>query len=53
MLPYHTMGQAKYKALGIPYPLEGTPAMEAEAAKQARQTVLRSLQTARRQAADR
>ena len=53
VLPYHTMGQAKYKALGIPYPLEGTPAMEAEAAKQARQTVLRSLQTARRQAAGR
>ena len=53
VLPYHTMGQAKYKALGIPYPLEGTPAMEAEAAKQARQTMLRSLQAARRQAAGR
>lgn len=27
-LPYHTMGKPKYEKLGIPYPLEGVPAME-------------------------
>lgn len=27
VLPYHTMGRAKYERLGIPYPLEGVPAM--------------------------
>lgn len=25
ILPYHTLGQHKYAAMGIPYPLEGTP----------------------------
>lgn len=35
-LPYHTMGRAKYEALGIPYPLgelENAPAELAEAAR--------------------
>ena len=27
VLPYHTMGTVKYEQLGIPYPLEGVPAM--------------------------
>ena len=28
VLPYHTMGEAKYKKLGIPYKLAGVPAMD-------------------------
>lgn len=30
VLPYHTMGEAKYEKLGIPYPLKGVPAMDKE-----------------------
>ena len=37
-LPYHVMGRAKYRALGIPYPLEGT-----EAASPARAAELRKV----------
>lgn len=28
VLPYHTMGKAKYEKLGIPYRLEGIPPMD-------------------------
>ena len=30
LLPYHTLGVHKYRVMGIPYPLEGTPPMEKE-----------------------
>lgn len=30
LLPYHVMGESKYEALGISYPLKGTPPMEME-----------------------
>lgn len=33
LLPYHTMGKAKYEALGREYPLGDTPAMEAKRCK--------------------
>lgn len=46
VLPYHTMGVAKYEKLGIPYPLEGVPALDKKIAVHARQVIL----TARHQA---
>ena len=36
VLPYHTMGTVKYEKLGIPYPLDGVPALSAERAENAR-----------------
>lgn len=40
VLPYHTMGRAKYAKLGIDYPLGDTPALTKEQAMKARQVVL-------------
>lgn len=40
VLPYHTMGETKYRQLGIPYPLEGVAAADIEDAAAAKQTVL-------------
>ena len=36
VLPYHTLGVAKYKELGIPYRLEGVPSPTAERVENAR-----------------
>ena len=47
VLGYHTMGCAKYKALGIEYPLDGVPALEKEKARQARRIILEELQKGR------
>ncbi len=41
VLPYHTMGKEKYRALGIEYPLEGIPALPKDAAEKAKATILR------------
>lgn len=35
LLPYHTMGAYKYRELGLPYPLEGVPALSAESLQRA------------------
>lgn len=37
LLPYHTMGSYKYGELGIPYPLEGVPALTQEQITHARE----------------
>ncbi len=40
VLPYHTMGVVKYEKLGIPYPLEGVPALDKKTAVHAREAIL-------------
>ena len=40
VLPYHTMGVAKYERLGIPYPLAGVEPMDASRARELRATIL-------------
>lgn len=48
VLPYHTMGKAKYQALEIPYPLEGVESMSKEKAKEARETILKTIMEIRK-----
>ncbi len=40
VLPYHTMGEAKYKKLGIAYKLAGVPAMEKDKVVEKKQIIL-------------
>lgn len=48
VLPYHTMGIAKYEQLGLEYPFKGVPAMTKEGAIQAKNTILRAYQQAKK-----
>ena len=43
ILPYHDMGKAKYKRLGIDYPLENTPPSDKQAALRAREVIMRGI----------
>ncbi len=43
VLPYHTMGIAKYRELGIPYRLEGVPAADKSQAATARDIIFAGL----------
>ncbi len=43
VLPYHDMGKAKYRALGIPYALEQTEPVSQEDAEQAKAVILRGI----------
>ena len=40
VLPYHTMGEKKYQELGIEYPLEGLPAMDAKRVPELRAKIM-------------
>ena len=48
VLPYHTMGAAKYKELGITYRLENIPALSKTAAAKAKAKILEGIQTIRK-----
>ena len=48
MLPYHTMGVAKYEQLGIAYPLAGVEPMDKARIPELRQAVLSGMRGARR-----
>ena len=48
VLPYHTMGVAKYQALGIPYPLEGIPPLNVSEAIRAKEHILEGIRQAKK-----
>ncbi len=48
VLPYHSMGVAKYKELGIEYPLDGMPPLDKSEAEQARLHILEGIREVRR-----
>lgn len=47
VLPYHTMGVAKYKKLGIPYKLQGVPAMNQNKVIEKKEVILNGIRKRR------
>ena len=47
VLPYHTMGEAKYKKLGITYKLAGVPAMDKDKVVEKKQVILEGIKKRR------
>jgi len=47
VLPYHIMGVHKYQELGMPYPLDGTPALDHAEAQKARSVILKAYREAK------
>lgn len=47
VLPYHTMGETKYKKLGIPYKLAGVPAMDKDKVVEKKQVILEGIKKRR------
>ena len=48
VLPYHTMGEAKYQELGIEYPLKGMQALNKADAQRAKEYILKGIIEARK-----
>lgn len=48
VLPYHTMGKAKYEQLGMLYPLEGLESMDPNKAKESRKIILEAIRERRK-----
>lgn len=48
VIPYHSMGESKYKELGIKYPLEGLSPLTTEKAVQAKKLILEGVKRTRK-----
>ena len=47
VLPYHTMGEAKYEKLGLEYKLKGVPAMDKKKIVDKKQIILNGIKKRR------